>query len=189
MSALATPRLTVKEYLELDRAAELKSEYHDGEVFPIAAVSFRHGRLAVRAGRILDTQLSKNSCEIASSPVRVRVSATQYVYPDLVVVCGKPQFTDEHVDTITNPKVIVEVLSPSTADYDQGGKFELYQQLGTFEEYMLVSQDQVKVKVFRKQSSTMWTMETFTGAEAIIRLDSLPVEFPLSELYEGILEA
>lgn len=112
----------------------------------------------------------------ASVANRVRISPSQFVYPDVTVICGQPAFTDEQIDTITNPKLIVEVLSPSTADYDHGGKFELYQQLATFEEYMLVSQDRIKVKVFRKRSSTVWTMETFTGAEAIVKLDSVQVE-------------
>ena len=188
MSALATHRLTVKEYLELDRAAELKSEYHDGEVFPIAAVSFNHAQLVVRASVALHSRIRPGACTIGSSPIRVRVSPSRYLYPDLVVVCGKPQFTDEQVDTLTNPKVIVEILSPSTADYDQGGKFDLYRQLASFEEYVLISQDQSRVMVYRKQSSTKWTLDIITGFDSIVKLDSIQVEFPLSELYEGIIE-
>ncbi len=179
---------TVTDYLELDRAAEWKSEYHDGGMIPLAAVSFQHARLVAHAAAALYNGLRGGPCTVACLPIRVCVSPRQYLYPDLVVVCGKPQFTDEQVDTITNPKVIVEVLSPSTADYDQGGKFDLYRQLASFEEYVLISQDRSRVMVYRKQSSTKWTLDIVTGFESIVKLDSIRVEFPLSELYEGILE-
>ena len=179
---------SVKEYLDLDRVAERKSKYHDGELFPLVAVTLNHARLHGRVFQALDARLRTGSC-FASVANRVRVSSTQFVYPDVSVICGQPAYTDEQIDTITNPKLIVEVLSPSTADYDNGGKFELYQQLETLEEYVLVSQDQVRVKVYRKQSNTVWTMEILTGPTAILKLHSVPVEFPLSELYEGILES
>ncbi|MBL8211527.1 MAG: Uma2 family endonuclease [Bryobacterales bacterium] len=187
MSALASHRLTVKEYLELDRAAERKSEYHDGELFPIVAVTLNHARLHGRVFQALDARLRTVSC-FASVANRVRVSPSQFLYPDVTAICGQPEYTDEQVDTITNPKVIVEVLSPSPADYDHGGKFALYRELASLEEYVLVSQDQIEVEVYRKQSQTWWTLEILRGPEAIVRLKSVPVEFPLSELYEGILE-
>lgn len=189
MGALATPRFTVKEYLELDRAAELKSEYHDGEMFPIAAVSFHHAQLVAQTSAALYNCLRGRPCTVACSPIRVRVSPSQYVYPDILVICGKPQFTDEHVDTITNPKVIVEVLSPSTADYDSGGKFRLYRRLESFQEYLLVAQDEAKVEVYRKQSEASWNIEIVTGLDGIVKLDSVQVEFPLSDLYEGVFES
>jgi len=187
MSALPIHKLTPEEYLALDRDAELKSEYHDGELFPVAAASFRHARLVGRGFSAIESRLRGKDCAAAVSPLRVRVSPTQFVYPDIAVVCGKPQFTDEQVDTITNPKVIVEVLSPSTQDYDYGGKFGLYRRLASLQEYVLVSQDEVKVEVFRKQTEMLWTFETIAGAEATLRLDSLGVEVPLAEVYEGIL--
>jgi Uma2 family endonuclease len=190
MSALPiAPKVTVEEYLALDRAAELKSEYHDGELYPIAGVSLKHGRLALRAGMAIESRIAERSCLTAVSPVRVRVSASKYIYPDLVVVCGDPFFTDEHVDTITNPKVIVEVLSPSTADYDSGGKFRLYRTLDSFQEYVLISQDEAEVQVYRKKSSEFWNIEIVTRLDAMVRLESIQVEFPLSEVYRGILEA
>lgn len=188
MSALATHRLSVKEYLELDRVAERKSEYHDGEMFELVATTVNHGRLQGKAFKVLDDRLGTGSC-FASVSSRVRVSPSQFVYPDVAVICGQASYTDEQIDTVTNPKLIVEVLSPSTADYDSGGKFRLYKKLESFEEYVLVAQDEVKVEVFRKQSSTLWTIETISGADAVVKLQSVQVEFPLAELYKGILES
>jgi Uma2 family endonuclease len=123
MGAAIVAKLSVEEYLALDRAAEVKSEYHDGEMLPLVAVTLSHGLISFRFGVLLDRQLAKTGCRIVPSGLRVRVSPSKFVIPDLLVYCGKAELTDEHQDTITNPKVIVEVLSPSTADYDYGGKF------------------------------------------------------------------
>ena len=103
-----------------------------------------------------------------------------------MIVCGKPIVTDEHRDTITNPKVILEILSPSTADYDHGGKFELYRLLSSLEEYLLVSQDKPLVKIFRKQSPNDWCLQIVSAMDAPVRIQSRGIEFPLGELYEGI---
>jgi Uma2 family endonuclease len=110
----------VEEYLAIDRAAEIPSEYHDGEMFPIEAVSWEYSLISVNIGRVLAERLDKTPCRVAGGPLRVRATPTRFVLPDLMVVCGKPVLTDEHQDTLTNPKVIVEILSPSTADYDYG---------------------------------------------------------------------
>jgi len=136
MSAPASLKLSV-EYLALDRAAEVPSECHDGEMFPIQAASLAHATLSVKvnvSGCFRDA-LKGTPGRAAASTLRVRTAATRYVYPDLLVFCGRPELIDEHQDTITNPKVIVEILSPSTANFDYGAKFRLYQALPSFEEY------------------------------------------------------
>ncbi len=189
MGALATPaRISVEEYLALDREAELKSEYHDGVLFPVCAVSLVHGRLCLRLGRRIEERIEGGPCIAVASPVRVRVSRTKFVYPDIVVICGKPNFTDEHVDTITNPKVILEVLSPSTQDYDYGTKFKLYRELASLEEYVLVSQEAQRVEVFRRMGSQEWRLTRYDGPDTSLPFESLGISIPLSEIYTGIVD-
>jgi Uma2 family endonuclease len=119
--------------------------------------------------------------------MRVRVSPTHFVYPDLLVVCGNPSLTDESVDTLTNPKVVFGVLSPSTADYDRGGKFELYRELPSFEEYVLVSQDRQRVETFSRTQAGDWLLKRYDGPAASLALSSLGIPIPLAEIYSGIL--
>jgi Uma2 family endonuclease len=114
------------------------------------------------------------------------VSPTKFLIPDIIVVCGKPALTDEHQDTITNPKVIVEILSPSTADYDYGEKFILYRRLESFEEYLLVSQDQPRVEVARKTPDKRWVISTYEGMDAVVNVESLDVSLPLRDIYGGV---
>jgi Uma2 family endonuclease len=185
MGAVAIPKLSVQEYLAMDREAELKSEFHDGEVFPLAAVSWEHAQIVVRTARRLDERLEGTPCRVAASPIRVRVSPTKFVYPDIVVVCGQPALTDEVADTLTNPKVIVEVLSPSTMDYDYGGKFALYRRLPSFEEYLLVAQDEPRVEVFRRAGEHTWVLTTYLGLDAVIPVQSLNISIPMAELQAG----
>jgi Uma2 family endonuclease len=186
MSAIPVHKLSVEEYLALDRAAEQRSEYRDGEIFPFVAATWEHACVAANAGRRLSERLDGHACQVADSSIRIRVSPTKFVYPDLVIVCGNPAFNDEVRDTITNPKVIVEVVSPSTADYDYGGKFALYRSLASFEEYLLIAQDEPRIEVFRKTEDRRWILTSYEGIEATVRVESLDISLPLSEIYMGV---
>jgi Uma2 family endonuclease len=186
MGAAPVAKLSVEEYLALDRAAEVKSEYHDGELFPLQAVTWAHARINFRFAVLLDRKLAKTGCQVLPSSLRVQVRPAKFLIPDLLVVCGKLEFTDEHNDTITNPKVIVEVLSPSTADYDYGGKFNLYRRLSSLEEYVLISQDQALVETFRKTLHNEWVLHTDEGLDATLTIKCLGISVPLREVYEGV---
>ena len=179
-------KFSVEEYLALDRQAERKSEYHDGELSPVIDASIEHASLAVNLAAMLQPKLRKTDCK-GMIALRTRVSPSQYVYPDLAILCGEPKLTDEHADTVTNPKVIFEILSPSTADYDHGGKFALYRTLGSFEEYLLISQDRMYVEVFRKRSSNDWSLQIIEDPIQMVRIESVGIEFVLGDLYEGVL--
>lgn len=148
MGASAAPPLSVEAYLAQDQAAEFKSEYHGGVLYPIIAASMEHGMIAVNVSRRLAEKLEDTPCRAVGDPVRVCVSPTRFVYPHLMVICGKPVMTGESSDTITNPKVIVEILSPSTEGYDYAGKLDSYRSLPSFEEYILIAQDRPRVHVF-----------------------------------------
>jgi Uma2 family endonuclease len=186
MGASPAARLSVDEYLSLDRNAEIKSEFHDGELFPLVAVSLSHALISAHVTGVLERPLAKTDCRVAASPFRVRVSPTKFVIPDMLVFCGKAELTDAHADTITNPKVIIEILSPSTEDYDYGGKFALYRRLPSFEEYVLLSQDEVRVETFRKTHDNEWILRTHEGLDALVPVESLGISLSLREVYDGV---
>ncbi len=186
MGAARSVTLTVEEYLAFDRAAEVKSEYHDGELFPLSAVALSHALISAQVIGLISRHLTKTPCRVAASFLRVRVSPTRFVIPDLLVFCGKAELTDEYQDTITNPKLIVEILSPSTADYDYGGKFCLYRRLPSFEEYVLISQDQPRIETFRKAPNNEWVLRTHEGLDKTVVLESIKAPLQLREVYEGI---
>ena len=192
MSAAAIPRLSVEEYFALDDDAELSSEYVDGVLFPLSASSIAHASLAARLGwrleERLEERLENGPCMTLISGVRVRINHATYLYPDIFVVCGKPIVTEEHADTVTNPKTIVEILSPATQDYEYGTKFELYRQLSSLEEYVLVSQDQQRIEVFCRMTNQEWRLLRYEGAETILPLESLNISIPLREIYKGIVD-
>jgi len=188
MSAAPVAKLTVEEFLAAERAADLRNEYHDGEVFPLVAAGWNHGVITGNCYQAASARLKGTSCRLSVSAVKVRVSPTKLVVPDLVVVCGRPAFTDEASDVITNPKVVLEVLSPSTRNYDRGDKFDLYRLLPSFEEYVLIAQDEAKVEVIRRHSDGRWVITFCQGTESVAQLESLDISLPLAELYAGVFD-
>lgn len=186
MSAAPIPRLDGETYLALDRKAEWKSELHDGEMFPMEAVSVNHAAIDINVSAVLKARLAGTGCRAYGSPLRVQISKSRYVYPDFQIVCGKVDVIDGLEDTVTNPKVIIEILSPSTAGHDRGKKFQFYQQVPSLAEYVLISQDQPRVEVFTKQADEVWTLHFFDGAERTAKLESIEVELPLAELFDGV---
>ena len=178
-----TAKFSVEEYLAIDRSAEVPSEFHDGELFPIETASPRHARLSVKLSVAIEPRLGGSTCRLVSNSIRVRVSPTKFLVPDLTVYCGEPVLTDEHQDTLTNPKVIIEILSPSTNDYDYGEKFWLYRRLPSFVEYVLVSQSELCVEVFRLTPDHRWMLSTYQGLDAVFAIESLGITIPLSDIY------
>ena len=184
MSAVPAPRLTPQEYLVRERRAETKSEYLRGEVFAMSGASREHNLIAANTARQLGNQLRDRKCEVYQSDMRVKVSPTGlYTYPDVTVVCGAPEFEDAEVDTLLNPKVLVEVLSPSTADYDRGGKFTHYRRLPSLQEYVLISQDRPLIEHYVRQGRDEWLLTEQSSLEEILVLPSIQCQLPLSEIY------
>jgi Uma2 family endonuclease len=185
MGAASAIRLSVEEYLTLDRDAELKSEYRDGEVLQVEVASLAHGIIGASTAYLLVGRLKGQPC-CSFTSVRVRVSPSKFVYPDLAVVCGKVISTDERAETLTNPKLIVEILSPATEGYDYHRKFNLYRQLPSFEEYVLMAQDEMQIEVFRKAPGDRWILSTYKGVAAVAPLESIGIDLPLDEVYAGV---
>ena len=187
MSTSPKTYLTPEQYLEIERQAEFKSEYYQGEMFAMAGAVQAHNLLTGNAFASLHAQLRGRRCEVYSHDMRVRVSATGlYTYPDLVVVCGEPKFLDERRDTLLNPTVIGEVLSPSTEAYDRGKKFAHYRTLESLREYFLISSDRVQIERYSRQASSQWLLTAVNRLEDIIELESAGCTLSVADVYERV---
>lgn len=179
------PRVGVGTYLLRERRAEWKSEYVDGDVVAMSGASVPHLRICTNLVVGLGTRLGDRDCDVVASDLRVRVrAANAYFYPDVAVVCGAWRVEDAERDTLLNPQVIVEVLSPSTERRDRGLKRAAYERLDSLAEYVLVAQDRPCVEVFRRDAG--WEGETYVGMDARVELRSLGVAPPLGEIYRRV---
>lgn len=181
------PRFTPQEYLALERAAEEKSEYYNGEIFAMAGASRTHNVIVTNTVAHLNTQFRRRGCELYSNDMRVKVSPTGlYTYPDVVVVCGSPRFDDEQEDTLLNPTLLVEVLSKSTEDYDRGRKFEHYRTLESLTDYVLISQERALVEHRVRRADNRWLVSFYMGTETSVPIESLGCELALADIYDKI---
>src|SRR3989442_7543846 len=157
MSSERKINLNPGQYLTLDRRAEFRSEYVDGDMVAMSGGSREHNLIVTNLVRELSFQLKGRPCEVYPSNMRVKVSATGlYTYPDVVVVCGEPKFEDENVDTLINPTLIAEVLSDSTEAYDRGAKFGHYRKVDSLTEYLLVAQKEPRIEQYVRQAAGPW---------------------------------
>lgn len=187
MSAQPFPRLTVEQYLGLERAAPNKHEYYDGRMYAMAGGSFAHARLISNLTRYISEALDDSPCVVATTELLVRTSSEGlHTYPDIVVVCGEASLADEHRDILLNPTVLIEVLSKSTEAHDRGLKFKECRRIESLQEYVLVSQIEPRVEVFRRGSAGEWTLRDFSGTDALCQLASLNCEIPLARIYRNV---
>ncbi|NJL27775.1 MAG: Uma2 family endonuclease [Thermoanaerobaculia bacterium] len=187
MSAQPLPRLTPAEYLAQERAAEHRSESLAGEVFAMAGTSRWHNLISVNVAARLHAQLSGRPCEVYSADMRVKVAPTGlYAYPDVVLACSDPTFEDSSADTLLNPTIIFEILSPSTEAFDRGEKFSHYRRLGSLTDYLLISQDRPRVERYHRQEGGFWLFSEIEGLDARLVIESIGVELPLHEIYERV---
>lgn len=187
---------TIAEYLTLERESDERHEYLDGQVFLMAGESEEHGIICVNFAGQLYNQLRGRPCQTFTKDMKVRSGPPAksprsikgfFSYPDLVVVCGERQYHDEHRDVLLNPTLIIEVLSPSTQDYDRAGKFERYRTwLPSLTEYVVVHQAQPRIEHHRRQSEEQWLLTTIDGLHATVSLSSIGCELKLSDIYEGV---
>ncbi|MFH1114296.1 MAG: Uma2 family endonuclease [Pseudomonadota bacterium] len=180
------PNYTAEEYLALERKAEYKSEYVNGMIIAMAGASRSHSLIVFNLAGVLRTQLVGRQCEAYVSDMRVRVAATGlYTYPDLVAVCSEVLLDDEHADTLLNPTVIVEVLSPSTEAYDRGEKFAHYRRLESLQEYVLVSQDKIRIESFVRKGA-QWLLSEAGALDETVRLESIGCDLVLRDVYDKV---
>ena len=184
--AAADTYITAEAYLASERRAKVKSEYIHGEVLAMSGASNAHNIITVEITTELNIQLRSRGCFVYSGDMRVRTSPTgSYFYPDVAVVCDKPRFEDNVFDTLLNPILVVEVLSPSTEVYDRGEKFRHYQELTSLQEYVLVAQDRIHVEHYRLME-TQWVQKAFHAPEDILLLSSIECKLPLQDIYTRV---
>jgi Uma2 family endonuclease len=182
------PPVSPEEYLLRERRAEYRSEYYEGEIVAMTGASRRHNLITGNAFFSIKRQLRGGGCEVYTSDMRVRIPATgAYLYPDLVIACGEIQMEDETVDTLVNPTVLMEVLSPSTERYDRGRKWELYRRIPSLQQYVLVSQDEPRIEWFTRQQGGLWLYAEAADSAAEVRLDSVGCTLRLADVYDGVL--
>lgn len=178
-------KMTAAEYLEFERASEVKHEFHDGEVFLMAGASRNHDIVTVNLLVELAKHLKGKPCRAHSDDIKVSVDQNgKYLYPDISVICNEAAFTEP--DVANDATIIVEVLSESTEAYNRGKKFQLYQGLPSLKEYVLVAQDEMKAEVFRRSNSGRWEYELVAEAMSLLQLPSIGFEIILSEIYDGV---
>lgn len=181
------PYLSVQDYLRLERQAETKSEYLDGEMVAMSGGGLRHGIIIGNLVRDIGRQLKDRPCRVVPNDLRVRIpSANVYTYPDVVVVCGEPRLEDAYADTLLNPSVLIEVLSPSTEAHDRGTKLRWYQSLDSLSEYLIVAQKAPRIERYSRHGADGWLYTAAEGLEAVLPLSSLQIELALAEVYDKV---
>ena len=188
MASVVKPKLDVSEYLALERASrDVKHEYFQGEVFAMAGASESHNLIVGNLVREVGNQLKGKPCKTYPSDLRLKISATGlYTYPDAIVVCGKAEFEDSELDTLINPTVLFEVLSPTTEAYDRGKKSQSYRSIESLQEYVLIWQDQVRVEHYVRHDRGKWLLSETTQLEAILDLGSIGCQLALADVYDRV---
>jgi Uma2 family endonuclease len=182
-----TLRYQPEEYLALEELSEYKSEYVDGEIVPMTGGSINHNRIAGNAYALLYIALRSTECEALGSDMRVWLPEYNvFTYPDITVICDDPIFYPGRTDTITNPVLIVEVLSPSTEDYDRGTKFQRYRSLSTLNDYLLIHQASPQIEHYGRVGDGGWLLTETKGLEAVLDLPTFEIKLPLAQIYERV---
>ncbi|WP_017303956.1 Uma2 family endonuclease [Spirulina subsalsa] len=181
------PSITIEDYLKQEEKAIDKSEWIRGEIIKMAGASANHNRLTLNLSRLLPLQRGEQNYEIFVSDMRLWIGESQsYVYPDVMVIEGEPEFTDNQQMAVTNPCFIAEVLSPSTAGFDKSQKFTLYRSLPQLQEYLLIDQKSHRVELYRKVGERQWLFTEFIGKDAIVELEIINLQLHLSDLYKRV---
>ena len=186
MGALPKTYISADDYLRQERLAETRSEWIGGEVFAMSGASWNHNLICTNIQASLHTQLRAGPCRVVGSDLRVKVNPTgMYTYPDVVLVCGKPELEDTSLDTLLNPSVIIEVLSPSTESFDRGAKFAHYRHLASLRHYLLVAQDAPYIEHYARQGSH-WILTEVSGLTSTLALTDPAVSLNLVDVYDRV---
>ncbi len=184
--AIARERvMTAAEYLAWEERQEIKNEYIDGEIIEMPGATSRHNKIVTRISTAITGLVGLERCEVFGSDMRVRVDATRYVYPDLSVVCGQEHYEDESELSLTNPILVVEVASPSTALYDRIDKFGFYFDVPSIEAYLIIEQDRRRADLCARNTDG-WHVRVFDKPGDVVPLEALECELPLADVYRGI---
>lgn len=186
MVALPQKRWTVEEYLAFEASSEEKHEFIDGEIYSMSGASRAHNLICLNTGTVFNNQLENRPCEAYANEMRVRIRQRNYLYPDLAIVCGEAEIEIDQLETLLNPTVIIEVLSPSTEAYDRGKKFLNYQTIESLQEYLLIAQDEPRIERYLRQADGQWLFSTTKGLEAELKLPSIGCTLALAKVYNKV---
>jgi Uma2 family endonuclease len=187
MSTATVRKYTAAEYLAFERQSDQKHEFYDGEVFAMSGGRATHSLIGGNVCGALNGALRNSPCLVHTSDLRVYCPTGLYTYPDVSVVCSKPLYQDSTQDVLLNPLVIIEVLSPSTESYDRGKKFEHYRSIPSLQEYVLVSQQDIRVEHFlRQQDADHWLLTTINDPEGKVEFPTLDCSIAVSEIYAKV---
>lgn len=179
--------IAVDEYFAMEETDDYKNEYYHGEIFAMTGASFHHNLIAGNIFASCHESLNDSDCYVFMSDMRVQIDpAKHYTYPDLSITCGKIDFVDGRDDTISNPVVIVEILSESTRDYDRGSKFKAYRKINSLKDYILVDQYSFYVEYFYKNENGKWVLDEYDDLNAVINIQSINLELSLDTIYDRV---
>jgi len=186
----ASPQVAVKitpqEYLAFERQATEKHEFVDGIIYAMSGASKEHNFISSNITGELYLAFKKRPCVVCANDMRVKVNESDYVYPDVVAVCGDAQFEDNTFDTLSNPTVIIEILSDSTERYDKGRKAELYRALPTMQDYVLISQTHCYMEHYHRQTATQWLFTIISQMDEKLTLPSVNVTIAVQDIYDKV---
>ncbi len=185
MLANYRPKWTVAEYLAYEKDSEFKHEYIDGEIYAMTGGTINHSTITMNTAIAIGRQLDDSNCSLHSNDMRVRVSPTRYVYPDLSAVCGKA-VTDDNATTLLNPILVVEVTSSSSMDYDRLAKRHYYQAVPSIQGILIIDQHRIFAELHTRTPDG-WLWQQFSDLDALIPLEMLGCTLPLAQVYRGIL--
>jgi Uma2 family endonuclease len=187
MQQTAAKYISQQEYLAFERNALDRHEYYKGEIFAMGGASFKHNLIESNLRLALGIFLKDKDCNEFGSNLRIHIpSNTLYTYPDIIVLFDEPEFIDEEFDTITNPSVIIEILSPSTANYDRGAKFDLYRGINSLQEYLLIDSTVIHVLLYVKNADNTWTLSDTKDINQTITIPSINFTITLADIYNGV---
>lgn len=178
--------ISPKEYLEMERASDEKHEYFDGHIYNMSGASLRHAKISINMIIEIGSFLKNTECQVLTGNMRVTSpSRDSYMYPDLLIYCGKEELEDDQFDTLLNPSVIFEILSPSTRNIDKGRKMMYYKEIPSLKEYFLVDTESQLIHTARKQPSGDWRLERISGETSVLLIETIQFNLPLREIYKG----
>ncbi|MDH6059044.1 Uma2 family endonuclease [Chrysosporum bergii ANA360D] len=187
MQAIQRRYYTPEEYLALEEAADYKSEYIDGEIIPMAGGTVNHNRITGNIYAALNFAFKQQDYEVFMSDIRLWIPEKRmYTYPDVMIISGKPEFFNNRQDVVLNPRVIIEVLSKFTQDYDREDKFQAYRTISTFQEYLHIDQTQIRVEQYFKTGKKQWSLREYDAEDQAIAFNTVPWEISLADLYNKV---
>ena len=187
VTQLAHKTYTPAEYLQIESESELRHELINGEMIPMAGGTTNHNEIVTNLCLLLKPSVRKQKGKVYTENVRLWIKEFEmFTYPDVMVIQGEPIYYSESKTTVTNPVTIVEVLSDSTRDYDQGRKFGFYRSLETLQQYILVEPEKTLVMIYRRENNQQWSLNILESKNDILKLESVQLEMPLSDIYEGL---